>query len=55
VVKTKQSILLLIQNRAKRDRLEWWSRFKELTLERMMVECDRREAMLVNLPTTKIL
>lgn len=27
--------------------------FKELTLERMMTECDRREATLVNRPTRK--
>ena len=26
-----------------------------LTLDRMMAECDRREATLVNRPTTKIL
>ena len=55
MVKTKQSIVIEIQKRAIRDQLEWWTRFKKLTLEGMMVECDRREAMLVNLPTTKIL
>ncbi len=31
------------------------SHFKELTLERMIAECDRREATLVNRPTTNIL